>query len=303
MYDLAIIGAGPAGFSASVYASRFGIKNIVIGEPGGLLLKAHEIGNWLGTQKISGAEFAQKAEAHAKSFGTPVEYALVENITKENSEFILKTNTNKEIKAKAVLVAVGTAPRRLKIPGENEFAGKGVSYCTTCDGFFYKGKTVAVIGGNDSAAGAAIFLADLADKVYLLYRGEKVRAEKFWLDKITVNPKIEVISNMNVKEIRGEKKVEEIILDNKYEDSETLKVDGVFIEIGLDPNADLIKELGIKKDEAGYIIIDEAGRTSLEGVWAAGDITTGSNKFRQIITAAAEGAIAAKSIQEYLKIK
>lgn len=303
MYDLAIIGAGPAGFSASVYASRFGIKNIVIGEPGGLLLKAHEIGNWLGTIKMSGAEFAEKAEAHAKSLGAPVEYALVENITKENSEFILKINTNKEIKAKTILVAMGTAPRRLKIPGENELAGKGVSYCPTCDGFFYKGKTVAVIGGNDSAAGAAIFLADLADKVYLLYRGEKVRAEKFWVDKITANPKIVVISNINVKEIKGEKKVEELILDNKYENSETLKVDGVFIEIGLDPNADLIKELGIKKDESGYIIIDEAGHTSLEGAWAAGDITTGSNKFRQIITAAAEGAIAARSIQEYLKVK
>ncbi|HAR99536.1 MAG: Thioredoxin reductase [Parcubacteria group bacterium GW2011_GWC1_36_108] len=303
VFDLAIIGAGPAGLSASVYASRYGISNVVIGGiSGGLTTQTHEIGNWLGTEKISGFDFAQKAEAHAKSYNkAEIINTLIDEINEKDNNYVLSLSNGKKIQAKTILLAMGTKHRHLGVPGEKEFAGKGVSYCATCDGFFYRGKTVAVVGGNDSAAGAAVYLGDIAEKVYLIYRGEKLRCETFWGEAISKNPKIESVFMTNIKEIKGEQKVEELILDSPYKNSETLKVDGVFAEIGSDPNVDLIKNLEIELDEQGYVKIDTSGRTSKKGIWAAGDITTGSDKFKQIITAAAEGAVAAHSVQEFLK--
>lgn len=300
--DLAIIGAGPAGLSASIYASRYGIKHVVIGEiAGGLPASTHEIGNWLGTQSISGAEFAQKSLEHAKSLGANIINAKVDQVEKNNDEFDLILSNGENISARALLLAMGTRHRHLGVPGEKEFLGKGVSYCATCDGFFFKNKIVAVAGGNDSAAGAAVYLADIAEKVYIIYRKDRIRAESYWVHTIESNPKIEVINNTNIKEIRGGEKVEEILLDNLHKNSDLLKVDGVFVEIGLEPNVDLAKDLDIQLDEEGFIKIDPNGKTTIKGIWAAGDITNGSNKFRQIITAAAEGAIAANSIQKFLK--
>lgn len=303
IYDFAVIGAGPAGLSASVYASRYGISNVVIGGvAGGLTTQTHEIGNWLGTEKITGYEFAQKAEAHAKSYEkAEIINTMVDDIEEKNGKYILFLSNGNKIEAKTILLAMGTKHRHLGVPGEKEFAGKGVSYCATCDGFFYRGKTVAVIGGNDSAAGAAVYLGDIAEKVYLIYRGEKLRCETFWGEAIGKNSKIESIFMTNIKEIKGEQKVEELVLDSSYKNSETLKVDGVFAEIGSDPNTDLVKNLEIELDPQGYIKIDTSGRTSKRGIWAAGDITTGSDQFKQIITAASEGAIAAHNIQQFLK--
>lgn len=303
IYDLAIIGSGPAGLSASIYASRYGLKNVVIGGiPGGLASQTHEIGNWLGTEKISGFEFAQKAQSHAGSYeNTETINALVDDIEEKDGLYTLFLSSGQKIEAKTILFAMGTKHRHLGVPGEKEFAGKGVSYCATCDGFFYRGKTVAVVGGNDSAAGAAVYLGDIAEKVYLIYRGEKLRCESVWMEAIYKNPKIKIQYNTNIKEIKGEQKVENIVLDNPCEGSEILKVDGVFAEIGSDPNVDLSKKLEIELDEEGYIKIDPSGRTSKKGIWAAGDITTGSDKFKQIVTAASEGAIAAHSIQQFLK--
>jgi len=185
--------------------------------------------------------------------------------------------------------------------GEKEFLGKGVSYCATCDGFFYRDKTVGIIGGSDSAVSAAVFMADIAKKVYLIYRGEKLKAENFWVVAAEKNKKIEIIYNTNVKEIKGEDKVAAVILDNIYQGSDELKLDGIFVEIGFIPSSEIVKDLGVELDEDGYIKIEKDGKTSANGIWAAGDITTGSNKFKQIITAASEGAIAASSIQEYLR--
>lgn len=301
-YELAIIGAGPAGLSASVYASRYGLKNIVLGEiAGGLTTKTHEIGNWLGTEKISGMEFAQKSAAHAKSYGTEIISATVDQLEKKDDCFNLLLNSGKKIAAKTVLFAVGTRHRHLGVPGEKELIGKGVSYCATCDGFFYRGKTVAVVGGSDSAAGAALFLADIAEKVYIIYRQDKLRAEKFWVALVEKNPKIEILYVTNVKEIKGEQKVEELVLDSPHKNSDVLKVDGIFIEAGFDPNTELLKKFNVALDAEGYVVIEADGKTTEKGIWAAGDITTGSNKFKQIVTAAAEGAIAANSIQQYLK--
>lgn len=301
-YDLAIIGAGPAGLSASVYASRYGIKNVIIGEiSGGLTTKTHEIGNWLGTEKITGLEFAQKSVEHAKNCGAEIIPAKADQIEKEGDNFKILLNNGKEISCAAVIVALGTKHRHLGVPGENELAGKGVSYCATCDGFFFKGKIVAVVGGSDSAAVSALFLANIAEKVYIIYRQEKLRAENFWIESIEKNDKIEVLFGTNIKEIKGEQKVEELVLDSLYKNSDILKVDGVFIEAGADPNTELLKNIAIELDEEGYVRVDPDMKTTVKGIWAAGDITTGSNKFKQIVTAAAEGAIAANSIQQYLR--
>lgn len=302
MYDLVIIGAGPAGLSASVYASRYGIKNVIIGGiTGGLVTETHEIGNWLGTPKISGFDFAGKAEEHAKSYGVEIIQFLVKKIEKEKEEFVLTLQNEQKVKARSVLLATGTKHRHLNVKGEKEMAGKGVSYCATCDGFFYRNKIVAVVGGNDSAAVAAVHLASIAEKVYIIYRGKELRAESFWVDLIKKNKKIEIIYNVEVKEIKEESKLTEIKLNNKHKDNNILKIDGLFIEIGSDPNLNIEHDLNIAVDEDGYIKVGQDGSSSEKGIWAAGDITTNSNKFKQIITAAAEGAIAVNSIQKYLK--
>ncbi|MDA3839555.1 MAG: FAD-dependent oxidoreductase [Patescibacteria group bacterium] len=301
MKDLIIIGAGPAGLSASVYASRYGIKNTIIGQiPGGLTTETHEIGNWLGDIAISGADFAQKAAEHAMSFGTEIKNIQVKEIKKEDKNFIIKTSEGEE-KARVIIVATGTKHRHLNIPGEKEFLGRGVSFCATCDGFFYRGKTVAVVGGNNSAAAAAVHLGNIAEKVYIVYRKENVRAERYWLDAIEKNPKIEIINNTNVLEIKGEFKVETLVFDNEYMGSNEFSVDGLFVEIGLDPNTEVVKNIGVELDERGYINVGLDGRTSIDGLWAAGDITNGSNNFAQIVTAASEGAIAAEDISTYLQ--
>jgi thioredoxin-disulfide reductase len=301
-YKLAIIGAGPAGLSASIYASRYGIKNVIVGEiSGGLPNEAHEIGNWLGTQSITGAEFSQKSIEHARSYGTEIIQAKVDIIERNDAGFELSLNNGEKLKSKVVLLSMGNKHRRLGIPGEKELTGKGVSYCATCDGFFYRGKTIAVIGGNDSAVQAALYLSDIAEKIYLIYRKEKLRAENYWVKKIEDKENIKLVLNTNIKEIKGENKVESLLLDNPYEQSDSLKINGVFIEIGLAPNTDLVKNLNIALDEEGHIRIDADGKTTEQGIWAAGDITTGSNKLKQIVTAAAEGAIAAESIERHLK--
>ncbi|PLX21669.1 hypothetical protein C0584_02010 [Candidatus Parcubacteria bacterium] len=302
MQDLIIIGAGPAGLSASVYASRYGVKNTILGQiPGGLTTETHEIGNWLGDAAISGAEFAQKAEAHVKSFGTEIKANKVLAIKKKEDKFFINLDNDEVLESKTVLLATGTKHRHLGVPGEKEFLGKGVSYCATCDGFFYRGKTVAVIGGSNSAAAAASHLGNIADKVYIVYRKEKIRAEHFWQKTIAANPKIEIINNTNVLEIKGSMMLEELVLDNEYQGSKNLKVNGLFVEIGLDPNVELIEDLDVDLNYEGFIKIRPDGKTSLPGLWAAGDITDGSNSFRQIVTAASEGAIAADSISHCLK--
>lgn len=301
-YDLAIIGSGPAGLSASVYASRYGIKHIIIGEVlGGLVSETNEIGNWLGNENISSFDFIQNAQKHVLSYGTKIINSKVEKIVKEGDIFNVKLSGGENIYGKTILIATGTKHRHLGITGEEEFSGHGVSYCATCDGYFYRNKKVAVIGGNDSAAVAALHLANLAEKVYLIYRGNELRAEKIRVEALKKNPKIEIIYNTNLTKFFGENVLRGVALDKPYQNNHQLDLDGVFIEIGSSPDNDLLSNLSLKTDKDGYIIIDSAGKTTELGIWAAGDITTGSNKFRQIITAASEGAIAAQSISEYLK--
>jgi len=301
-YPLVIIGAGPAGLAASIYAARYGVENLVIGSLlGGQISETHLIDNYPGIEDMSGFDFAQKLGHHAQKYGTEILPAKVKEILNKENGFEIFLDDDKKIESQTILLATGTKRRKLNIPGEEEFAGKGVSYCATCDGFFYKNKTVAVLGGSDSAAGAAVYLADIAAKVFLIYRKANLRCEPYWCRLIEKNPKIEVIYNTNVIEITGEAKLSQLKLDKAWQEKDDLPVDGLFIEAGSDPNIDFAKKLEVAVDDGGYVKIKSDCATSVAGVWAAGDITDGSDKFRQVITAAAEGAIAARSIFNYLK--
>ncbi len=299
-YDLVIVGGGPAGFTAGIYAARYKLKTLIVAESfGGYVAEASEIENYPGFIKINGSELAEKFKAHAEAFGVVTKQASVVEIKKENSIFLVRDSDNNVYKAKAVILALGTKRRKLNIPGEDEFLGKGVSYCATCDAPFFKGKIVGVVGGSDAAAKAALLLANYASKVYIIYRRDKLRAEPMTTEAVEKNEKIEIVYNANVVKLLGSKKLEKVVLDNGNE----LSMDGLFIEIGGIPSSSLASELGVKTDEKGYIIVNADQSTNVEGVFAAGDITTNSNKLQQIITAAAEGAIAAESAYEFIRKK
>lgn len=306
IWDLVVIGTGPAGLSASVYASRYGIKHAIIGTtPGGLISESHKVDNYLGITDLSGFELAQKMLEHAKKYSPEMIIGEISSIKKiaEKGIFEIKTLGKENLWTKALILATGTKRRQLNIPGEKDLAGKGVSYCATCDGFFYKNKTVAVVGGGNSAVGAAIHLSQFANKTFLIYRKTELPAEGYWKKQLEENTKIETIYSTNILEINGHKKVEKLKLDKEFNGQKELLVDGVFIEVGADPDWSFAKDLGLVSDEGGYLKIGADGSTNAEGIWAAGDITTGSNNFRQAITAAAEGAIAAHSVFNYLKKK
>lgn len=303
IYDLIIIGAGPAGLNASLYASRYGLRNIVVGGiSGGLTSQIHEIGNWLGSPDISGIDFVKNSTDQIRSFGVEIVNSLVDEVKKnKDGIFDILLASGKNLKSKTILLATGLKHRKLGVLGEENFLGKGVSYCATCDGFFYRNKTIGIVGGGDSAISAALFMANIAQKVYVIYRGDRLKAENFWLQAAKNNTKIEILCNTNITEIKGDEKVAEVLLDNSYKEKNNLSLDGVFVEIGFIPSTQMLNKIGVELDEDGYIQIEKDGKTSIRGIWAAGDITNGSNKFKQIITAASEGAIAAESIQKYLR--
>jgi len=304
MYDLIILGAGPAGLTAGIYASRYKIKHAIIGSVfDGSVSKAHLIENWPSEKSIKGSDLIVKFYDHAKSLGSEIIQEEVVEIDKDDGVFVVKTNLNKSYKAKAVLIAFGTKHRKLNVSGEEEFLGRGVSYCAVCDGAFFKDKTVAVVGGSNSAAMAAEMLSDYASQIYVVYRKELMRCEPVILERLEKNPKIEIIYNTNVTRVMGEKKVEFVEIDKKYNNNNKIKIDGLFIEVGAVPSIDLVKKLGVEIDRGGSIIIAVDSATNIEGAYAAGDITNGSNGLRQIVTAVSEGAIAATSIYKYLKEK
>jgi thioredoxin reductase (NADPH) len=303
IYDLIIIGAGPAGLAASIYASRYKIGHLVIGkEPGGQAVEAHNIENWPGTVSISGFELTQKMREHAEKLGAKIVMDSVSNISRRENIFEITAHTA-QYQAKNVILALGMEYKKLQIPGEEEFKGKGVSYCPTCDAAFFQDKVVAVAGGGNSAASAAQLLAEYASKVFIIYRGEKLKVDPTYLENFAKNEKIEIIYNTNIKEIKGENAVGKIFLDKEHEGKDDLAVQGVFIEIGSEPGVELVKQLDIETDEQGFIRVNVDQSTNVSGVYAAGDATTGSNKMRQVLTAAAEGAIAASSVYKKLQIQ
>ena len=294
VFDVAIIGGGPAGISAGIYAARFKLNAVVISNSlGGTAQTAHLIENYPGFGVISGFELMEKFKEHLKNFEIPVIEKHVYSASKENDIFTLKL-TDEEVKAKYILITTGTKRRKLGVPGDSKFYGKGVSYCVTCDAFFYRDKIVGVVGGSDAANMAAILLSSMAKKVYVIYRKEKLRGEPVWIERVITNPKIEVLYNSNVIEVIGKEFVEGV----KLGDGREISLDGVFVEIGSTPECCCANELGIAINQKGYIQVDSSQKTNVDRVYAAGDVTSGSNEFQQIVTAASEGVIAIKSIFE-----
>ena len=304
-YDLIIIGAGPAAYTASIYASRYKIKHIIIGEAyGGLMAEAHKICNYPSEIEITGMELMQKMQQHAESYGVEIKMDRVVQIKQVNNLFQVATQNSGEIlTGKVILLATGTKRRKLNLPREQELIGKGISYCATCDAMFYKGKKVAVVGGSNSALTAALYLAEVAEHVYQIYRGDELRGETVWVEQVKENPKIEVIYKTNVVKLLGVDKLSGVELDPDYNGQRQLKLDGLFVEIGSLPEVSCPDGFSLETDAAGYLVVNNDQSTNLSGVWAAGDITNASNNLRQIVTACSEGAIAAESIFKFLKSK
>ena len=296
MKDVIIIGGGAAGLGAALYSARYRLDtSVIVKEIGGTGNEAHKVDNWIGSPGISGIELMENFVNHVKSYNVPLEVGEVSSVKKEGDKFLVSTK-DKSYESKALILAMGMTHRKLEIPGEKEYDGKGVHYCYTCDGPLYGGKTVAVIGGSDSAALGALFMAAHAEKVYVIYRKDKLRAEPVSSENVYKHPKIEVIHNTNLTEIYGEKFVTGVKTDTGKE----IKLDGVFVEIGHMPNNELTKEIGVEVDEKGFIKVDKKFKTNIFGVFAAGDIVN-SISLKQFITSAASGSIAAQSAYLYLK--
>jgi len=303
-HKLIIIGGGPAGLTASIYASRYKIPHLIISPVfGGAAKEAHQIENWPGIKQIKGSELAELMFTHAKSYNPETLEESAKKIEKTDFGFQLSTSGGKDLNTLSVIFAGGTQHRRLSIPGEQELLGRGVSYCATCDGTFFKDKTIAVIGGANSAIMAAMELSEHVSKLYLIFRGPELKGEPIWIDRVKENKKIVLVPMTNLTRIVGTNKVEKIELDVPFEGNKEIILDGVFIEIGVSPLIDILKNLSIKLDQIGNIEINSEGKTNIEGLFAAGDATSGSGGFRQVITASAEGAISAKSSFEFLKGK
>jgi thioredoxin reductase (NADPH) len=302
IYDLIIIGTGPAGYTASIYSSRYKIEHLLIGEmPGGLMSTSHKICNYPSETEISGFDLLMKMENSVKFLGVNPIMNKVIDVNKKDNLFEITLSGDKKYLAKTLLLSIGTTRRKLNVKGEIEFLGKGVSYCSTCDAMFFKNKRVAVVGGGDAATTAALYLSNIAESVHQIYRGSELKGEVAWIDQVKNNPKVKVVFNTNVIELKGEGRLQKAILDNEIDGKKELDIDGVFIEIGSVPDEMLMQKIGVSVDKAGYIEVKADQKTNIDNVWAAGDITTNSNKFKQVITACSEGAVAAEAIFEYLQ--
>lgn len=303
MFDVLIIGLGAAGYTSAIYAARYKLKTLLVGaEEGGLGITAAEVGNWPGDIEIKGPELMERFKKHATSFAeVSMKVARVENIEKIPGGFRATFQSGETAEARAVILATGSNKRHLGVPGEEEFAGKGVSYCATCDAFFYRGKTVAVLGGGDSAVEGAAITAQVAKHVYLIHRRGEFRAEPYWVDRVRARSNVTFVLERNVKEILGEQRVTGILLDKPFEGKDVLPVDGVFVEIGASPASALGVALGAEADAKGFLTVDGAMRSTVPGLFAAGDVTNQSNRFAQFATAAGEGAVAANSAFAYLQ--
>ncbi|VVB76174.1 Sulfide dehydrogenase subunit alpha [Candidatus Tiddalikarchaeum anstoanum] len=295
VYDFLIIGGGPGGLSASIYASRFRMNAAVITEQfGGVIVNTHIIENYPGFYNGTGMELMAVFKKQVEFYKVPIIEERVLNISRDNSLFIVKTAAN-SYQAKSVLIATGTSWRKLDVKGAKEFEHKGVSYCALCDAPLFKDKVVGVVGGSDSAAKEALLLSEYAKKVYIIYRGENVRAEPINAERVRKNKKIEIITKTNVVEVKGDDVIREVVFDT----GKSLKLNGLFIEIGSIPNSLLLKDLGVKVDDKDQIVIGDDMQTNIPGVFAAGDVTI--NPFKQVITAAYQGSKAANSAYQYLK--
>jgi len=302
-WELIIIGAGPAGLTAGIYAGRRELKTLILEEkiPGGTAADSPLIENYPGFRSISGRELMDKMLEHCKSFGVQIhELEGVTELNLDGQQGDRLVKTSKDLySAKAVIIATGSHYRELGVPGEKEFRGRGVSYCATCDGPFFKNKRVVVVGGGNTAAVSALFLADIASEVRLVHRREQLRAEEAIFKELQ-NKGVKFLWNSVVKEIKGENLVKSVTIYNQ-KTGETLEIetDGVFINIGEEPNSEIAKAAGVQVDEHGYIIVDSRQRTNIPGVYAAGDVT--NCPIKQIGVAVGQGIIAAEEAYGYIR--
>lgn len=299
MYDLIIIGSGPAGLSAAVYGKRAGLSTLVLEKQpmsGGQVLNTYEVDNYLGMPGINGFDMGMQFREHADKLGAEFEEADVTGIETDGDRRIVKTS-RREFEARAVIIATGADHRKLGAEGEERLAGRGISYCATCDGAFFRGKTVAVVGGGDVAVEDAIFLARGCEKVYVVHRRDELRAAKILQDQLFALPNVEMVWSSTVNEILGQEQVSGISIHDKKEGTDRiLQVDGIFIAVGIAPNTGAFTDT-VEADQGGYLKAGEDCTTSVPGVFAAGDVRT--KKLRQIVTAVADGANAVTSVQEY----
>ena len=301
LYDVTVVGSGPAAVSAAIYAARKGLNVAMIGvKIGGQVLDTNEIENIIGTISTTGAKFAQTLEKHLKEYEVAFkEGHLVKEIKEDGKDKILVTDDGKSYKSKTVIIATGAKPRSLNIPGEAEYVGKGVHYCSTCDGPFYKGLDVAVIGGGNSGVEAALDLSGIAKSVTLIEFMPELKADKVLQEKLAEQSNIKVILNSATTKVNGNEFVENIIYKNREtEEEKTLNVEGMFVEVGLSPRSEVIKDL-VEINKIGEIVINpENNSTSVAGIFAAGDVCDA--RYQQAIVASGNGAIAALDAEEYL---
>ncbi|MGB9635054.1 MAG: NAD(P)/FAD-dependent oxidoreductase [Candidatus Micrarchaeia archaeon] len=301
-YDVVVIGAGPGGASAAIYAKRNGTKVVVVdsGLIGGQLSLSHEVENYLGIPRMSGQEWSELVKKHLDSIDIPVIIDKVVDIEKTNAGFTLTLASSQKIECYAVVIAIGTEHRHLNVNGENEFFGKGVSYCATCDGYFFRDKTVGVIGGGNTALEYALFLKDIAKKVYLIHRRDEFRAEEVLVKRVMTETGIEKMMNKTVDRFEGNEVLKKIFLkDVRTGEISSIDADGVFIAVGTVPNSIHFKNISVKVDENGFIITNDKQMTNINGIYAAGDVT-GKGR-AQAIGAAAQGMIAGIEASLYVK--
>lgn len=303
MYDLIIIGGGPAGFTAAIYAARRAMKTLVlVKEFGGQAVYASKVENFPGVDLISGYELMEKMKAQAERLGAEVKNAEANEIKKENDLFSLRDKDENVYEGKSLILSFGAVPKKLGLPNEDKFKGNGISYCATCDAPFFKNKNVAVIGGGNAALDAALLLAKFAAKVFLIHRRDKFKGETVRADDVKKLSNIEIILNSEVKEIKGEKNIEGVrVVRNDDGETRDLEVAGIFVEIGHIVESDFVSKM-VALDPRKQIIVNDKNETNVAGVFAAGDATT--VPYKQIVIAAGEGAKAALTAYSYLqKIK
>lgn len=299
MYDLIIIGAGPAGMTAGVYAARKQLKALVLSENiGGQTLYSSAVENYLGYIYISGVELAQKFQEHLEKFDINIRYEMVTSLKRASRQFEIETKEGGKYTASAVIVASGKSPRTLGVPGEKELAGRGMTYCATCDAPLFKGMNVAVIGGGNSGLDATIQLTKISPKIYLIEYDLELKADEVFQEQARAAKNVEILTNTEILKIKGSGMVEGIVVRNrKTGETRELSVKGVFVEIGLIPNVSFVPK-EVELNQWNEIKVDERCRTNIEGLFAAGDVTDVPEK--QIIVAAGEGSKAALSAYEYL---